>query len=95
MTDKELAKTRAGEFTEERGIGYFSFYTGFLARLNEGRLKWHKVANGDVPNNVRYVWTNIGAGYYDNEDGCWRDACSVLQGVVAWCEPKFEEAKEC
>ena len=26
--------------------------------------KWHKVADGDLPNNYRYVWTNVGAERY-------------------------------
>lgn len=51
-------------------------------------VKWHKVADGDLPDNYRYVWTNVGAGYYD--DGWWDDF-GRLQGVIAWCEPKFEE----
>ena len=51
-------------------------------------VKWYKVADGDLPNNYRYVWTNVGAGYYD--DGWWDDF-GRLQGVIAWCEPKFEE----
>lgn len=58
-----------------------------LKKTNE----WHKVADGDLPDNLRYVWTNVGAGYYDDNDHCWRDDFSRLQGVVAWCEPKFEE----
>ena len=53
--------------------------------------KWHKVADGDLPNNYRYVWTNVGAGYYDSSDHCWRDDFGRLQNVTAWCEPKFEE----
>ena len=51
--------------------------------------EWHKVADGDLPDNCRYVWTNVGAGYHDN-DGWWDD-CGRLQNVIAWCEPKFEE----
>ena len=51
---------------------------------------WHKVADGDLPDNYRYVWTNVGAGYYDDDDG-WRDDFGRLLGVIAWCEPKFEE----
>ena len=31
-----------------------------------------------------------GAGYYDDDDG-WRDDFGRLLGVIAWCEPKFEE----
>ena len=51
--------------------------------------EWHKVADGDLPDNCRYVWTNVGAGYHD-DDGWWDD-CGRLQSVIAWCEPKFEE----
>lgn len=35
-------------------------------KLQQGD-EWHKVAEGDLPSNSRYVWTNVGAGYY--EDG--------------------------
>ena len=51
--------------------------------------EWHKVADGDLPNDYCYVWTNVGAGYHD-DDGWWDD-CGRLQNVIAWCEPKFEE----
>ena len=51
--------------------------------------EWHKVADGDLPKDARYVWTNVGAGYHD-DDGWWDD-CGRLQNVIAWCEPKFEE----
>ena len=60
------------------------------AELKGEAAKWHKVADGDLPNNYRYVWTNVSAGYYD-DDGGWRDDFGRLFGVIAWCEPKFEE----
>ena len=52
--------------------------------------EWHDLRKDPnaLPNNYRYVWTNVGAGYYD--DGWWDDF-GRLQGVIAWCEPKFEE----
>ena len=53
------------------------------------KTKWHKVADGDLPKDARYVWTNVGAGYHD-DDGWWDDF-GRLQNVIAWCEPKFEE----
>lgn len=59
------------------------------AELRGSTNKWHKVADGDLPNDYRYVWTNVGAGYYDDDDG-WRDDFGRLLGVIAWCEPKFE-----
>lgn len=61
------------------------------AELKGKAVKWHKVADGDLPNDYRYVWTNVGAGYYDDDDGDWRDDFGRLLGVIAWCEPKFEE----
>ena len=51
-------------------------------------IVWHKVADGDLPKDARYVWTNVGAGYHD-DDGWWDDF-GRLQNVIAWCEPKFE-----
>ena len=49
--------------------------------------EWNKVVDGDLPNDYRYVWTNVGAGYHD-DDGWWDDF-GRLQNVIAWCEPKF------
>ena len=60
------------------------------AELKGEATKWHKVADGDLPDNYRYVWTNVGAGYYDDDDG-WRDDFGRLLGVIAWCEPEFKE----
>ena len=73
--EKEYVKNNA--FTSMKEQGLFSF------------TKWHKVADGDLPKDARYVWTNVGAGYHD-DDGWWDDF-GRLQNVIAWCEPKFEE----
>ena len=51
--------------------------------------EWHKVADGDLAKDTRFVWTNVGAGCHDG-DG-WYDDFGRLDGVIAWCEPKFEE----
>lgn len=55
--------------------------------------EWHFVKDGDLPKNTRYVWTNVGPSYYDDDKDCpcWRDEFGRTQGVIAWCEPKFEE----
>ena len=71
----EYVKNNALIFMREHGL--FPF------------VKGHKVADGDLPKDARYVWTNVGAGYHD-DDGWW-DAFGRLQNVIAWCEPKFEE----
>ena len=69
-----------------------SYKDGFKDGAEFGYSKaneWHKVADGDLPKDARYVWTNVGAGYHD-DDGWWDD-CGRLQNVIAWCEPKFEK----
>lgn len=55
--------------------------------------EWHFVKDGDLPKDTRYVWTNVGPSYYDDDRDCpcWRDEFGRTQGVIAWCEPKFEE----
>lgn len=93
MTDEERAEDR---FASHK-LGYKvsrderSFKEGFIEGLNTARLNWHDLRKdkNDLPDNSRYVWTNVGAGCHD-EDGWW-DAFGRLQGVIAWCEPKFEE----
>ena len=56
-----------------------------------GGCKWHDLNKDptDLPNDERAVWTNVGPGHYDT-DGIWWDDFGRLQGVIAWCEPKFE-----
>ena len=81
-----------GAEPEERFYNEIKFKQAYLAGAEFGYNKaneWHKVADGDFPGNCRYVWTNVGAGYHD-DDGWWDD-CGRLQNVIAWCEPKFEE----
>ena len=79
-----LAGLKAGKDMAETDFATIAYMQG----AERYKPKWHKVADRDLPNNYRYVWTNVGAGYYD--DGWWDDF-GRLQGVVAWCEPKFEE----
>ena len=55
--------------------------------------EWHDLRKdpNDIPLDTRYIWTNVGPSYYDHSDRCWRDEFGRTQGVIAWCEPKFEE----
>ena len=81
-----------GAEPEERFYNEIKFKQAYLAGAEFGYSKaneWHKVADGDLPKDARYVWTNVGAGYHD-DDGWWDDF-GRLQNVIAWCEPKFEE----
>ena len=100
MTDEELAKIRSTEFTDERGIGYVAYYAGFLAGLKEGRPKWHKVDDGDLPPfNTTVLNEDCDKVTYCGE-GEWQayseyyEEYVVIETPIAWCEiPKFEEAK--
>ena len=81
-----------GAEPEERFYNEIKFKQAYLVGAEFGYNKaneWHKVADGDLPKDARYVWTNVGAGYHD-DDGWWDDF-GRLQNVIAWCEPKFEE----
>lgn len=98
MTEKELEE-KARDYIDRctKSVGFVilpeqlkqDFIDLYMAGARENQLKWHKVADGDLPKDVRYVWTNVGAGYHDG-DGWWDDF-GRLQNVIAWCEPKFEE----
>ena len=98
MTDEELeekARDYIDRCTKSAGFVILpeqlkqDFIDLYMAGARENQLQWHKVADGDLPKDASYVWTNVGAGYHD-DDGWWDDF-GRLQGVIAWCEPKFEE----
>lgn len=80
-----LAGVEAGKSQAETDLAIVAYMQG----AERYKPTWHKVTDGDLPDNCRYVWTNEGAGYYDG-DGWW-DGSSRLQNVIAWCEPEFEE----
>ena len=80
-----LAGLKVGKDMAETDLATIAYMQG----AERYKPKWHKVADGDLPNNYRYVWTNEGAGYHD-DDGWWDDF-GRLQNVIAWCEPKFKE----
>lgn len=80
-----LAGLKAGKDMVETDLATIAYMQG----AERYKPKWHKVADGDLPKDARYVWTNVGAGYHD-DDGWWDDF-GRLQNVIAWCEPKFEE----
>ena len=59
--------------------------------------KWHKVADGDLPNDERDVLTDKQEIAYLANDGVWVDtrASVEIDDVIAWCEiPKFAEENE-
>lgn len=69
-------------------------YDGFLAGLKEGRPKWHKVADGDLPKDENDVLVYSGedwrmcVGRYSPKYKAWEAGCDT----IAWCEiPKYTE----
>ena len=98
MTDKEMAK----KYRESlwRRLVDENVEEAWLAGLNEGRPKWHKVADGDLPKNRHNVWITYINAYYQTEttEASFRHKYWVINGhrtecdVVAWCEiPQYTE----
>lgn len=68
----------------------------FLAGLKAGRPKWHKVADGDLPEEeAEYlvIFESDGTRYrglesYYPDEKVWSTICNI----IAWCEiPKYTE----
>ena len=77
-----------------------SLKQAFLAGLEAGRPKWHKVADGFMPPRDKFydtinVLTDKGdIAYYCYNFDCWMAYPSSMKidPPIAWCEiPKFEE----
>lgn len=81
-----LAGLKARKDIAETNLATIAYMQG----AERYKTKWHDLRKdpSDIPKDARYVWTNIGAGYHD-DDGWWDDF-GRLQNVIAWCEPKFE-----
>lgn len=69
----------------------------FLAGL-KAQTKWHKVADGDLPNTERevlvFMWDSYYLGYYSQKDSRWHfeDFDEESEQVIAWCEiPQFKD----
>lgn len=103
MTDEEMAVNwiRSQGWSEENlpSDEFLEKMQDYLAGLKAGSPKWHKVADGDLPNeNKRYLckikeFVGSGISYecfdYDTEYSSWKNACG---DVIAWCEiPKYTE----
>ena len=91
---KDQSTEEKMEFVEHLHTFPCYFKKAFIAGLkSERQEKWHDLCKdpSDLPKDYRNVWTNVGASYYDSRDNCWRDEFGRTQGVIAWCEPKFEE----
>lgn len=98
MTDEEKAEKYADWFWGASPSTQRAIKQAFLAGLKAGKPKWHKVADGDLPEYRYYVLVSRGTrtdkalynkyeekwySYYDDDE---------LDNVTAWCEiPKYEE----
>lgn len=110
MTDEEMAERYANENKitfEYPGMSDFVWQElkqAYLAGLKEDRPKWHKVADGDLPEAENHFWsrtvllqTNKGSsiiGFYDQANKAWYEKATddIVYGVIAWCEiPKYTE----
>lgn len=64
-------------------------------KVTKDKIKWHKVADGDLPDTIRDVLSDKGSCvYYDYVNKVWVAPIEDLElhNVVAWCEiPKCEE----
>lgn len=90
LGDLRLTKKQAGAILGLiKGVGICSY----LAGLEEGRPKWHNVADGDLPNcehghtvfNQDLDRVIIRNGRFEHLDGC-------PTKVVAWCEiPQYTD----
>ena len=86
-----LAGLKAGKDMAETDLATVAY----MQCAERYKTKWHDLRKdpNDLPKHCGYVWTNVGASYYDDDRDCpcWRDEFGRTQGVIAWCEPKFEE----
>lgn len=113
MTDKELAKEYVDKLYAEKVSkkdydkdGWILYRSedisdAYLAGLEAGRPKWHKVADGDLPkgnceNILLYnkdhfcVTHSYSLGYYEN--GVFYNDCEMEEDTIAWCEiPQYTE----
>lgn len=103
MTDEEKLAERYVNgipmFAEEgEGFSRTQMQQAYLAGLEAGKPKWHKVADGDLPKNRHNVWITYINAYHQTEttEASFRHKYWVINGhrtecdVIAWCEiPKY------
>ena len=105
MTDKEMAKKyreslwqRLVDEDEFERLGMFdeNVEEAWLAGLEAGRPKWHKVADGDLQKEeAEYlvIFESDGTRYrglesYYPDEKVWSTICNI----IVWCEiPKYTE----
>lgn len=96
MTDKEMAHEYAienWEHYEEGQSDYAALKQAYLAGLEAGRPKWHKVADGDLPDDNRTVLDEAGDRFYYFRGHFYYESDSRFDcQPIAWCElPQYTE----
>ena len=68
LEDKELAQEWVKNNTDESPNSFRGeeLQEAFLAGLEAGRPKWHKVADGDLPKEQKEYWCKV--FYYESEE---------------------------
>lgn len=103
MTDEEMAVNwiRSQGWSEETlpSDEFRQMFQAFLAGLKTGKdtnvsTKWHKVADGDLPEESRTVLDEAGDRFYYFRGHFYYDSDSRFDcSPIAWCEiPKYTEA---
>lgn len=98
LGDLRLTKKQAGAILGIiKGVGIGSY----LAGLEEGRPKWHKVADGDLPKNNTRVLVLLKnkqiriSIFMENKFTFWNkdhNTYTKLYDVIAWCEiPQYTD----
>lgn len=106
MTDEEMAEEYAKGLCKTCTVDTCRYNTlqtcaikeslkqAYLAGLEAGRPKWHKVADGDLPKDENDVLVYSGedwrmcVGRYSPKYKAWETGCDT----IAWCEiPKYTE----
>jgi len=88
MTDEEMAD----KYVIDTGNNDCTI-EAFLAGLKAGRPKWHKVADGDLPNDNRTVFDEAGDRFYYFRGHFYYENDSIFdRQPIAWCDiPKYTE----
>ena len=94
MTDKELA--RESWWNDNNCSGALPtekiYECGFLAGVEAGRPKWHKVADGDLPPEDSEVLALLADKEIYMAHFYRRNVWDKIGPVIAWCEiPKYSE----
>lgn len=95
MTEEEFVEQFAKPY--KYLTGYRTIKKAYFEGLHEGKPKWHKVADGDLPPKNKpvlcYLFNESYILAFLREDNVWTtDNHNAFESVYAWCEiPQFKE----